>query len=223
MALIQEEDFIQSIADGFQFISYYHPADYIRALAKAWEREQSPAAKDAMTQILVNSRLAAEGHRPVCQDTGICVVSLKVGMNVRWNSQSSVQEMVDEGVRRAYLDPDNTLRASIVANPAGPRTNTQDNTPAVVHVELVPGDKLEVYLAAKGGGSENKARFVMLNPSDSIVDWVLAQVPTMGGDWCPPGMLGLGIGGTPEKAMVMAKLALIETPIDIQELIARPP
>jgi fumarate hydratase class I len=223
MTVIQEHDFIQSVADGFQFISYYHPADYIRALSAAYTREESPAAKDAIAQILVNSRLAAEGHRPVCQDTGICVVSLKVGMDVRWNTTHSVQELVNEGVRRAYLDPSNKLRASVLSDPAGKRTNTKDNTPAVVHVELVPGDKLEVFLAAKGGGSENKARFTMLNPSDSIVDWVLAQVPTMGGDWCPPGMLGLGIGGTPEKAMVMAKLALIEEPINIQELIARGP
>ncbi|MDH4134703.1 MAG: fumarate hydratase [Gammaproteobacteria bacterium] len=221
MAVIKQEDFIQSIADGFQFISYYHPADYIRALTAAYEREQSPAAKDAMAQILVNSRLCAEGHRPICQDTGICVVSLKVGMGVRWEATLSVNDMVNEGVRRAYLDPDNKLRASVLSDPAGARTNTKDNTPAVVHVEFVPGDTLEVYLAAKGGGSENKSRFAMLNPSDSIVDWVLAQIPTMGGDWCPPGMLGLGIGGTPEKAMVMAKLALIEEPINLHELRTR--
>lgn len=221
MAVIRQDDFIQSIADGFQFISYYHPVDYVKALAAAWEREESPAARDAITQILVNSRMCAEGHRPICQDTGICVVYLKVGMDVRWDAKLGVNEMVNEGVRRAYLDPDNKLRASILADPAGKRVNTMDNTPAVVHVELVPGDRLEVYLAAKGGGSENKSRFVMLNPSDSIVDWVLAQVPTMGGDWCPPGMLGLGIGGTPEKAMVMAKFALIEEPINIQELKTR--
>ncbi len=221
MAIIKQEDFIQSIADGFQFISYYHPADYVHALTAAYEREESPAAKDAMAQILVNSRLCAEGHRPICQDTGICVVSLKVGMGLRWDAKLAVNDMVNEGVRRAYLDPDNKLRASILSDPAGKRVNTKDNTPAVVHVEFVPGDKLEVYLAAKGGGSENKSRFVMLNPSDSVVDWVLAQIPTMGGDWCPPGMLGLGLGGTPEKAMVMAKLALIEEPINIHELKAR--
>jgi fumarate hydratase class I len=223
MALIRQDDFIQSIADGFQFISYYHPLDYVKALTAAWEREQSPAARDAIAQILVNSRLAAEGHRPVCQDTGICVVYLKVGMNVRWDAKLGMNEMVDEGVRRAYLNPDNKLRASILADPAGKRVNTRDNTPAVVHVELVPGDTVEVYLAAKGGGSENKSRFTMLNPSDSVVDWVLAQVPTLGGDWCPPGMLGIGIGGTPEKAMVMAKFALIEEPINIQQLKARGP
>jgi fumarate hydratase class I len=221
MAIIKQDDFIQSIADGFQFISYYHPVDYVKALAAAYEREESPAARDAMAQILVNSRLCAEGHRPICQDTGICVVYLKVGMDVRWDARLGVNDMVDEGVRRAYLDPDNKLRASILADPAGKRVNTKDNTPAVVHVELVPGDKVEVYLAAKGGGSENKSRFTMLNPSDSVVDWVLAQIPTMGGDWCPPGMLGIGIGGTPEKAMVMAKFALIEEPINIQELKAR--
>jgi len=223
MAVIRQDDFIQSIADGFQFISYYHPVDYIRALTAAYEREQAPAAKDAIRQILVNSRLCAEGHRPICQDTGICVVSLRVGMDVRWDARLDVNAMVNEGVRRAYLDPDNKLRASIMADPAGKRTNTGDNTPAVVHVELAPGDKVEVFLAAKGGGSENKSRFVMLNPSDNFVDWVLAQVPTMGGDWCPPGMLGIGIGGTPEKAMLMAKLALIEEPINIQELRARGP
>jgi fumarate hydratase class I len=223
MATIRQDDFIQSIADGFQFISYYHPVDYVKALTAAYEREESPAAKDAIAQILVNSRLAAEGHRPVCQDTGICVVYLKVGMNVHWDTTLGLNDMVDEGVRRAYLDPDNKLRASILADPAGKRVNTKDNTPAVVHVELVPGDTVEVYLAAKGGGSENKSRFVMLNPSDSVVDWVLAQVPTLGGDWCPPGMLGIGIGGTPEKAMVMAKFALIEEPINIQQLMARGP
>jgi fumarate hydratase class I len=221
MAVIRQDDFVGSIADGFQFISYYHPRDYIRALAGAYEREQSPAAKDAMAQILANSRLCAEGHRPICQDTGICVVYLRIGMDVRWEARLAVNEMVDEGVRRAYLHPDNKLRASILADPAGRRENTRDNTPAVVHVELVPGDGVEVYLAAKGGGSENKARFTMLNPSDSIVEWVLSQVPGMGGDWCPPGILGIGIGGTPEKAMVMAKLALIEEPINIQELKAR--
>ena len=223
MATIKQEDFIQSIADGFQFISYYHPADYIRAVSAAYEQEQSPAAKDAMAQILANSRLCAEGHRPICQDTGICVVSLKVGMDVRWDTQLSVADLVNEGVRRAYLDPDNKLRPSILSDPAGKRTNTKDNTPAVVHVELVPGDTVEVFLAAKGGGSENKARFAMLNPSDSVVDWVLAQILTMGGDWCPPGILGIGIGGTPEKAMVMAKLALIEEPINLHELRARGP
>ena len=173
MTVIKQEDFIQSIADAFQFISYYHPVDYIQALTQAWEKEENPAAKDAMAQILVNSRMCAEGHRPICQDTGIATVFLKVGMNVQWDSSMSVQEMVNEGVRRAYTDPDNTLRASVLADPAGKRTNTKDNTPAVIHMEIVAGDKVEVTCAAKGGGSENKSKLAMLNPSDSIVDWVL--------------------------------------------------
>ncbi|MCU0870625.1 MAG: fumarate hydratase, partial [Burkholderiales bacterium] len=222
MATIRQEDFVQSVADALQFISYYHPADYIRNLTRAWEREQSPAAKDAMTQILVNSRMCAEGRRPICQDTGIVNVLLKVGMDVRWDTQLSVQAMCDEGVRRAYLHPDNKLRASVLADPAGARRNTKDNTPAVVHVTLVPGDTVEVEVAAKGGGSENKSKFTMLNPSDSIVDWVMKTVPTMGAGWCPPGILGIGIGGTAEKAMLMAKEALME-PIDMFELIARGP
>ncbi len=217
MTTIRQEDFIQSIADAFQYISYYHPADYIKALAAAHEREQSPAAKDAIAQILINSRMCAEGHRPLCQDTGICVVFLKVGMNVRWDATLSVQEMVNEGVRRAYLDPDNKLRASVLADPAGARKNTRDNTPAVVHYEIVPGDRLEVICAAKGGGSENKSKFYALNPSDSIVDWVLKTVPTMGAGWCPPGILGIGIGGTPEKSMLLAKESLM-APVDIHPL-----
>lgn len=220
MATIRQADFIQSVADAFQFISYYHPVDYIKSLYEAYQREQSPAAKDAMAQILINSRMAAEGHRPVCQDTGIAIAFLKVGMDVRWDVELTIEEMVNEGVRRAYLDPDNKLRASIVADPDGSRTNTRDNTPAVTHVQLVPGDKVEVIVAAKGGGSENKSRFAMLLPSDSVVDWVLAQVPTMGADWCPPGILSLGIGGTPEKAMLMAKWAMM-APINIHELQAR--
>ena len=220
MTAIRQEDFIQSIADAFQYISYYHPADYIKALAAAYEREQSPAAKDAIAQILVNSRMCAEGHRPICQDTGIAVVFLKVGMNVRWETRMSVQEMVDEGVRRAYNNPDNKLRASVLLDPAGARTNSKDNTPAVVHTEIVPGDHVEVICAAKGGGSENKSKFYALNPSDSIVDWVLKTVPTMGAGWCPPGILGIGIGGTPEKAMLLAKESLM-APVDIHELIAR--
>jgi len=222
MTVIRENDFIQSIADGFQFISYYHPADYIAALAGAYEREESDAARDAMAQILLNSRMSAEGARPICQDTGIAVVFLRIGQQVTFDSDKSVQELVDEGVRRAYLDPDNTLRASILADPAGARQNTRDNTPAVVHVELVPGDTVDVRLAAKGGGSENKSKFVMLNPSDSIVDWVLKTVPTMGAGWCPPGMLGIGIGGTAEKAMLLAKESLMER-IDIHELKERGP
>ncbi len=222
MTAIRQEDFIQSIADAFQYISYYHPADYIKALAAAYEREQSPAAKDAIAQILVNSRMCAEGHRPICQDTGIAVVFLKVGMNVRWDARMSVQEMVDEGVRRAYNNPDNKLRASVLLDPAGARKNSKDNTPAVVHTEIVPGDHVEVICAAKGGGSENKSKFYALNPSDSIVDWVLKTVPTMGAGWCPPGILGIGIGGTPEKAMLLAKESLM-APVDIHELIARGP
>jgi len=222
MTIIKQDDLIQSIADALQYISYYHPVDYIKGLAAAYEREESPAAKDAMAQILINSRMAAEGHRPLCQDTGIVTVFLKVGMNVRWDAALSLDEMVNEGVRRAYNDPDNKLRASILADPAGKRINTRDNTPAIINVSIVPGDKLDVIVAAKGGGSEAKSKFVMLNPSDSIVDWVLKTVPTMGAGWCPPGMLGLGIGGTAEKAMLLAKEALME-PIDIQELIARGP
>lgn len=223
MTSIHHQDLIQSIADALQFISYYHPKDYIDALAAAYELEQSPAAKDAMAQILMNSRLCAQGHRPICQDTGIVTVFLKVGMEVRWDSGGmSLEDMVNEGVRRAYLDPDNKLRASILADPAGARRNTGDNTPAVIHVSLVPGHEVEVAVAAKGGGSENKSKFVMLNPSDNLVDWVLKTVPTMGAGWCPPGMLGIGIGGTAEKAMLMAKESLME-PIDIQALQARGP
>jgi fumarate hydratase class I len=219
---IRQEDFIQSIADAFQYISYYHPADYIKALSAAYEREQSAAARDAIAQILINSRMCAEGHRPICQDTGIAVVFLKVGMNARWDAAMSVQEMVDEGVRRAYNNPDNKLRASVLRDPAGARTNSKDNTPAVVHTEIVSGDHVEVICAAKRGGSENKSKFYALNPSDSIVDWVLKTVPTMGAGWCPPGILGIGIGGTPEKAMLLAKESLM-APVDIHELIARGP
>ncbi len=217
MAVIREQDLIQSIADAFQYISYYHPPDYIRALGKAWAREEGPAARDAIAQILTNSRMCAEGQRPICQDTGIAVVFLKVGMHLRWDATLSVQEMVDEGVRRAYLHPDNKLRASVLLDPAGARRNSRDNTPAVVHYEIVAGDGLEVICAAKGGGSENKARMAMLNPSDSIVDWVLRTGPTLGAGWCPPGILGIGIGGTPEKAVLMAKEALM-APVDIHEL-----
>ena len=221
MTAIKQQDLIQSVADALQYISYYHPLDYIEALGEAYEAEQSPAAKDAIAQILSNSRLCAEGHRPLCQDTGIVVVFVNVGMNVRWaDATMSVTDMINEGVRRAYLDPDNKLRASILRDPAGKRTNTKDNTPAVVHYELVPGDTVEVRLAAKGGGSENKSKFTMLNPSDSIVDWVLKTVPMMGAGWCPPGMLGIGIGGSAEKAMVLAKEALME-PIDMHALKSR--
>jgi fumarate hydratase, class I len=222
MTVIREEDVITSVADALQYISYFHPMDYIRALGRAYELEESPAAKDAIAQILTNSRMCAEGHRPICQDTGIVVAFVKVGMNVSWQATKTVQEMVNEGVRRAYLHPENKLRASIVADPAFTRVNTRDNTPAVVHIELVPGDNVEITVAAKGGGSENKAKFAMLNPSDSIRDWVVNTVPLMGAGWCPPGMLGIGIGGTAEKAMILAKEALME-PIDMAELKARGP
>ncbi|MEV8522003.1 fumarate hydratase [Dyella marensis] len=222
MTTIKQDDLIQSVADALQYISYYHPVDYITNLAQAYEREESPAARDAMAQILINSRMAAEGHRPLCQDTGIVTVFLKVGMNVRWDATLSLEDMVNEGVRRAYNHPDNKLRASVLADPAGKRLNTRDNTPAVINVSIVPGDTVEVIVAAKGGGSEAKSKFAMLNPSDSIVDWVLKTVPTMGAGWCPPGMLGIGIGGTAEKAMLLAKESLMEH-IDIQELIARGP
>ena len=220
MTIIRQNDFIQSIADALQYISYYHPKDYIDHLARAYEREQSPAAKDAIAQILTNSRMCAEGHRPICQDTGIVNVFLKIGMDVRWEAKLAIADMVNEGVRRAYQDPDNKLRASIVDDPLFGRKNTRDNTPAVIHMELVPGNTVDVNVAAKGGGSENKSKFVMLNPSDSLVDWVLKTVPTMGAGWCPPGMLGIGVGGTAEKAMLMAKESLME-PIDMHELLAR--
>ena len=222
MTSIRQEDFIASIAEALQFISYYHPQDYIRALGAAHAAEESPAAKDAMAQILYNSRLCAEGHRPICQDTGLVVAFVEVGMDVRWEAQLGVQEMVDEGVRRAYTHPDNPLRASMVAPPVGARRNTGDNTPAVVHMRLVPGDRVQVKLAAKGGGSENKAKFAILNPSDNLVEWVLRTVPTMGAGWCPPGILGLGLGGSAEQAMLLAKEALMET-IDLHELRARGP
>lgn len=222
MTTIRQDDFIQSIADALQFISYYHPQDFIAALHEAYQKEQSPAAKDAMAQILINSRMCAEGRRPICQDTGIVTVFLKIGMDVRWDATLSVNEMVNEGVRQAYQHPDNVLRASILSDPAGKRLNTQDNTPAVIHMEVVLGDKVEVELAAKGGGSEAKSKFAMLNPSDSIVDWVMKAVPTMGAGWCPPGILGIGIGGTAEKAMLLAKQACMGS-IDIQALIARGP
>jgi len=225
--VIKQEDFVASVYGALQYISYYHPTDYIESLARAYEREQSHAAKDAMAQILINSRMCAEGHRPICQDTGIVNVFVKVGMDVRFeaapgNDLMDLQQMCDEGVRRAYLDPDNKLRASLLADPAGARKNTRDNTPAAVNVELVRGNTVEITVAAKGGGSEAKSKFVMLNPSDSVVDWVLKTVPTMGAGWCPPGMLGIGIGGTAEKAMLLAKQSLMD-PIDIQDLIARGP
>ncbi len=222
MSVIRQEDLIASIADALQYISYYHPVDFIQAMNKAYEREQNQAAKDAIAQILINSRMCAMGHRPICQDTGIVTVFVRVGMDVRWDSKMSVDDMINEGVRRAYLNPDNVLRASILADPAGKRTNTKDNTPAVIHYSIVPGNTVEIDVAAKGGGSENKSKMVMLNPSDSIVDWVLKTVPTMGAGWCPPGMLGIGIGGTAEKAALLAKEVLME-PVDIYELMERGP
>jgi len=223
MTSIKQSDLIKSISDALQFISYYHGEDFIRAMTDAWEREESPAAKDAITQILVNSRMSAEGHRPLCQDTGIVVVFIKVGMDVQWQGATmSMEDMVNEGVRRAYAFPDNVLRASIMADPLGTRTNTKDNTPAVIHTQIVLGNTVEVQIAAKGGGSENKAKLVMLNPSDSLVDWVVKTVPTMGAGWCPPGMLGIGVGGTAEKAALLAKQSLME-PIDIHELMKRGP
>jgi fumarate hydratase class I len=222
-ATIQYEDLVQSVADALQYISYYHPKDYIEHLARAYEREQSPAAKDAIAQILTNSRMCAEGRRPICQDTGIVNVFLKVGMEVRLDGfKGSLVDAINDGVRRAYTHPDNPLRGSVLADPIFTRKNTKDNSPAVVHTELVPGNTIEVTVAAKGGGSENKSKFVMLNPSDSIVDWVVKTVPTMGAGWCPPGMLGIGVGGTAEKAMLMAKESLMD-PIDMHELLARGP
>lgn len=214
---IKQDHVIDSIADALQFISYYHPVDFIKAVHQAYEKEANPAAKDAMAQILINSRLCAEGHRPICQDTGIVSVFVDVGMQLNFEGDMSLEDMINEGVRKAYSHPDNVLRASILADPDGARKNTGDNTPAVINYRVVPGDKLEFHLAAKGGGSEAKSKFAMLNPSDSVVDWILKVVPTMGAGWCPPGILGVGIGGTAEKAMLLAKEALLE-PINIQEL-----
>jgi fumarate hydratase class I len=223
MAAIKQNDLIQSVADALQYISYYHPVDFIQAVHEAYLREESPAARDAMAQILINSRMCATGHRPICQDTGIVTVFVKVGMNVRWDDATmGLDDMINQGVRQAYNLPENVLRASILADPAGKRTNTKDNTPAVIHYQVVPGDSVEFHVAAKGGGSENKSKMVMLNPSDSIVDWVVKTVPTMGAGWCPPGMLGIGIGGTAEKAAVLAKESLMDS-IDIHELRKRGP
>ena len=222
MTVIQQKDFIASVADALQFISYYHPADFIQAMARAYQNEASPAAKDAIGQILTNSRMCALGHRPICQDTGIVVAFVNVGMDVRWAASQTVEEMVNEGVRQAYTDPSNPLRASMVTDPAGKRTPTRDNTPAVVHTSLVPGNTVTVYLAAKGGGSENKAKLAMLNPSDDLVAWIVQTVEKMGAGWCPPGILGVGIGGTAEKATLLAKQSLFE-PVDMAELKARGP
>ncbi len=220
MTVIKQDDVISSVADALQFISYYHPLDFIRAMREAWEREESPAAKAALTQVLVNSRMCALGKRPICQDTGIVIVFISVGMDVQWDADLSLEDMINEGVRRGYTHPDNVLRGSVLTDPDGARANTKDNTPAVIHTRIVPGDKVEIEVAAKGGGSEAKAKFAMLNPSDNIVDWVLSVVPTMGAGWCPPGILGVGIGGTPEKAMLLAKESMMD-PIDMHELQAR--
>ncbi len=218
--VIRQDDLISSVADALQFISYYHPLNFIQAVHQAYEKEANPAARDAIAQILINSRMCAEGHRPICQDTGIVTVFLNVGMDVSWQGDMSVTDMVNEGIRRAYQHPENTLRASIMADPDGARRNTGDNTPGVIHYDIVPGDSVEIHVAAKGGGSEAKAKFAMLNPSDSVVEWVLKMVPLMGAGWCPPGMLGIGIGGTAEKAMLLAKEALLE-PVNIQALMER--
>nr|WP_298372580.1 fumarate hydratase [uncultured Halomonas sp.] len=220
MTVIHQDDVIQSVADALQYISYYHPKDFIDAMHQAYQREENPAARDAIAQILINSRMCAIGHRPICQDTGIVTVFAHIGMNLRWEGDMSLDDMINEGVRRAYRHPDNVLRASILADPDGKRKNTGDNTPAIIHHKLVPGDTLEIHVAAKGGGSEAKSKFAMLNPSDNVIDWVLEQLPRMGAGWCPPGMLGIGIGGTAEKAMTLAKESLLD-PIDIQELQAR--
>ncbi|GEK09896.1 fumarate hydratase [Pseudoalteromonas peptidolytica] len=221
MSTIRQQDFIDSIEDALQYISFYHPLDFVQALEKAYEKEQSKAAKDAIAQILINSRMSAEGKRPLCQDTGIVTCFVKVGMDVKWDKTDlTVQQMVDEGTRRAYTNPDNPLRASIVADPAGSRKNTKDNTPSVVHIDMVPGAEVEVMIAAKGGGSENKTKMVMLNPSDDVAEWVEKTLPAMGAGWCPPGMLGIGIGGTAEKAAVLAKESLMD-PVDIHELMER--
>lgn len=223
MTTIRQADFIDSIADALQYISYYHPLDFIKALDEAYQREESEAAKNAIAQVLTNSRMSAQGHRPICQDTGIVTCFVKVGMGVQWDKTDlTVQQMVDEGTRRAYNNPDNPLRASIVTDPAGSRKNTGDNTPAVVHIDMVAGNEIEVMVAAKGGGSENKSKMAMLNPSDSIADWVVETLPKMGAGWCPPGMLGIGIGGTAEKSAVLAKESLMES-VDIHELIERGP
>ncbi|MCH2352358.1 MAG: fumarate hydratase, partial [Pseudomonadales bacterium] len=222
MSTICQEDVIESVADALQYISYYHPPDFIKAMSDAYDREESQPAKAALAQVLVNSRMCAIGKRPICQDTGIVIVFLNIGMGVTWKGTMSVEEMVNEGVRRAYTHSENLLRGSVLNDPNGARANTKDNTPAVIHMKVVPGDTLEVEVAAKGGGSEAKAKFAMLNPSDNVQDWVMSVVPTMGAGWCPPGILGIGIGGTPEKAMLLAKESIMD-PIDIHALKERGP
>jgi len=220
MATIKQQDLIQSIADALQYISYYHPLDFINAVAEAWKKEQSPAAKDALAQILINSKMCAEGKRPICQDTGSVVVFLKIGMKVQFDTDCDLVDLINQGVRQAYLHPDNKLRASMMNPPYGKRTNTKDNTPSIVHTEIVKGEHIEIAIAAKGGGSENKTKFTILNPSDSIVDWIVKTLPTMGAGWCPPGILGIGIGGSPEKAMIMAKESLMSD-IDMPNIVAQ--
>ena len=220
--IIKQDDLITSVKDALQFISYYHPQDFIQAMSRAYDREENKAAKDAIAQILINSRMCAEGHRPICQDTGIVNVFVEVGMDVKFDLTMSLDDAINEGVRQGYLENSNVLRASVLADPAFGRKNTKDNTPAVIYHKLVPGNKVDITVAAKGGGSENKSKLAMLNPSDSIVDWVLKTVPTMGAGWCPPGMLGIGIGGTAEKAMMLAKESLMEE-INMDELLRRGP
>ena len=220
MAVIEQDDLIASVRDALQYVSYYHPPDFLAAMAAAYEREESPAAKAALAQVLANSAMCALGKRPICQDTGIVIVFLEVGMDVAWRAEMGVEEMINEGVRRAYTLPENVLRGSVLADPDGARANTGDNTPAVIHARIVPGERVRVEVAAKGGGSEAKAMFKMLNPSDSVEDWVLSAVPRMGAGWCPPGILGVGVGGSPEKAMLLAKEAMMQ-PIDIHDLKAR--
>ena len=218
--IIKQEHLIESIHSALQYISYYHSPDFINAMVSAYERETSQSAKNAIEQILINSKMCALGKRPICQDTGIVNVFVEVGMNVEWDAELSLEDMINEGVRRAYNEPDNRLRASIVSDPLFSRKNTQDNTPAVIHTKLVKGEKLEITLAAKGGGSENKSKFTVLNPDDNLTDWVLRTIPTMGAGWCPPGMIGIGVGGTAEKAMLMAKASLMES-IDINDIKAK--
>ncbi len=222
MTIIRQEHLIDSIVNALQYISYYHPPDFIQAMTEAYYLEKNPTAKDAIAQILINSKMCATGHRPICQDTGIVTIWLTIGMDVRWNADLSLDEICNEGIRRAYQDPDNILRASIVRDPDGLRENSGDNTPGVIHYSVVPGNQLSVHVAAKGGGSEAKSKFVMLCPSDSVVDWILETIPTMGAGWCPPGILGVGIGGTAEKAMLLAKESLLDA-IDIKVLQQRQP
>ena len=218
--IIKQEHLIESIHSALQYISYYHSPDFINAMVSAYERETSQSAKNAIEQILINSKMCALGKRPICQDTGIVNVFVELGMNVEWDAELSLEDMINEGVRRAYNEPDNRLRASIVSDPLFSRKNTQDNTPAVIHTKLVKGDKLDITVAAKGGGSENKSKFTVLNPDDNLTDWVLRTIPTMGAGWCPPGMIGIGVGGTAEKAMLMAKASLMES-IDINDIKAK--